>query len=66
MHPPARRLKSRATGSDARLRGLDLAIPDYFLKNHKSRVMESDARLRRLNRSMPDDVLNNHKPALNT
>ncbi len=33
----ARRLKSRAPGSEARLRGLDEAIPDHFLKNHQSR-----------------------------
>ncbi|MCS6939358.1 MAG: hypothetical protein NZM94_08815 [Roseiflexus sp.] len=38
IRPLARRLKSRATESEARLRGLDWAIPGYFLKDHKPRA----------------------------
>ncbi len=51
---PARRLKSRATGSEACLRRLDVAIPDYFLKNHKPRATGSEACLRGLDRAMLD------------
>ncbi len=45
---PARRLKPRAAGSEARLRGLGLAIPDDVLKLHKPRATGSEARLRGL------------------
>ncbi len=50
----ARRLKSRATGSEARLRGLGWAIPDSFRKNHQPRATGSEARLRGLGWAIPD------------
>ncbi|MDW8214680.1 MAG: hypothetical protein RMJ55_14065 [Roseiflexaceae bacterium] len=47
-------------GCEARLRGLDQAIPDYFLKLRKSRATESEARLRGLDRAIPDCFLKLH------